>query len=582
MQISRRKFVKRAGAGLLTFGVASGSDLYASPLATQAEAIAVPPYLQRPAPDAMTIMWHTAEPSYSWVEYGIAPEGGSSAPDSLTVARSVERGIVSANITRHKVRLTGLSSGVKYSYRIGSRKVLTYGAYSKTLGDTEYSPFYSFTTLGNTNCDFTCLVFTDLHNNLTLYDKLMDQVAAKGISYDFSIFNGDIFEDPNNDAQVVNLLARYNKRVDASNKPAIYLRGNHEIRGPHALQLPALFDWSDSGESYFAFTWGDTRFVFLDNGEDKNDTHIEYSGLIDFDSFRQRETEWFVQELASDEYGSAFRRILVHHIPIYGWINSYDPGFIPCYNQWNPLLQSAPFDLDVTGHLHSFKYYPKNTTGNAFPLVVGGGPAETNGRVMILTKRGEVLTFKALDVSGNIAVYAIYSEKTGLQSVSLTGGTLYPDFDTDITQYQILVPTQICQISLSGVPLGSTGTVKGAVSNRACMNGETLKLTVTADDGTEKVYSFKITYSPTRSEAVPSNTVRFYPNPVSGGGSLHAELPSPCSNVSIQITDAAGKLHNSFVCEGQIIDIPLNLQAGVYFIALNAAGKDFTEKIIVR
>jgi 3',5'-cyclic AMP phosphodiesterase CpdA len=108
----------------------------------------------------------------------------------------------------------------------------------------EFSPvekfgFFSFTTLASTPKDFTCLIFTDLHNNIAVYDKLVDQVRARGIEFDFSIFNGDIFENPASESQVLilTLITRYNQRVDASNKPAIYLRGNHEIDSSFPLAV---------------------------------------------------------------------------------------------------------------------------------------------------------------------------------------------------------------------------------------------------------------------------------------------------------------------------------------------------------
>ena len=399
---TRRNFIKGAGVGLL--GMSATPALYG--FSTQQEqAIWLQPYLQNPAEDAMTIMWRTAEPAYSWVEYG-------TDADNLKIARTVENGIVLANITRHKVRITGLMPDTKYFYRICSKKVIKYQAYSKELGAEEKTKFFSFTTLATVPKDFTCLIFTDLHSNLPLFDKLMNQVHSHGINFDFSIFNGDIFNDPASETQILNLITRYNQGVDAANKLAIYLRGNHEIRGPYAMEWPNFFDW-DGGNNYFAFTYGDTRFVFLDNGEDKGDGSVEYSGLTDFDEFRKTQTEWLKKELSGDKFNRAFRKILVHHIPIYSWNNRYDPGFMPCFDLWNPIFKTTPFDIDITGHLHRFNFYPKGAvTGaesNPFPLVVGGGNNETSARVMVLIKRGKTLMLKSLDCAGGVSEHPIYS-----------------------------------------------------------------------------------------------------------------------------------------------------------------------------
>lgn len=395
--VTRRNFVKRTGAGLLSISFAS--KLHGFSTHKQIQALGLQPYLQNPADNAMTVMWRTAEPSYSWIEYG-------TDTGNLNVARTVENGIVAADIIQHKVRITGLLPDTKYFYRICSKKVLKYKAYSKELGFEEKSDFFSFTTLGTTRTDFTCLIFTDLHDNTILFDKLMNQVHSHGIEFDFSIFNGDIFNDPVSESQILNLVTHYNQGVDAANKPAVYLRGNHEIRGPYAMQWPTFFDF-ENDNTYFAFSYGDTRFVFLDNGEDKNDGHIEYSGLVDFDGFRNRQTEWLRKETASAEFNNAFSKILVHHIPIYSWVNRFDPGFIPCFDLWDPIFRVTPFDLDITGHLHNFKFYAKNTVNNPFPLVVGGGNNEKNGRAMVLVKQGKSLTLKSLDCEGNLEVYPI-------------------------------------------------------------------------------------------------------------------------------------------------------------------------------
>jgi predicted phosphodiesterase len=572
---SRRNFVKQAGAGILAMGATPALYGFAAP----EQAIGLQPYLQNPAPDGMTVMWHTADPSYSYVEYGTSETG------SMNIARATEHGIVAANITRHKVRITGLTPNTKYYYRICSQKVLTYGAYSKTLGPVERSAFHSFTTLSLTPKDFTCLIFTDLHNNLTLYDKLMDKVASYNIDFDFSIFNGDIFEDPASDAQALNLIARYNQRVGAADKPVIYLRGNHEIRGSYAMQLQAFFD-TPEGDTYYAFSWGDTRFVLLDNGEDKNDGHPEYSGLVDFDGFRNRQTEWLVKELAGSDFNSAFRKILVHHIPIYSWTNSYDPGFIPCFNLWNPIFGSTPFDIDITGHLHSFSYYPKNEVNNPFPLVVGGGNTESNGRVMILTKRGEALTLKSLACTGIIEVFPIYCEEATLTNVLLTGGKLSPDFDPQQTSYRILVPSETCTLSLTGLPSSETSTVRGNIIHKPCTVNETIRLTVIEGDGTEKVYSFTVeqeqeTTGIDSRETSPAN-IKIYPNPIDENSILHAEMDRHYDNITVKILNEAGATIQTTRAQGQYLAIPLALQQGVYILTLHDGKKQTAHKIVVK
>ena len=352
--------------------------------------LSVSPYLQNPAQDAITVMWQTAAPSYSWIEYGT---------DSVNVkvARTVAYGIVLSNITHHKVRVDGLSPGQKYYYRICSQKVLKYEGYKKEYDKAGKTKFYSFTTLDSKGTDFTAVFFNDLHSNLPLFDLLCQQL--KGVSYDFTVFNGDCFQDPSSEEHETSLLAHYTQGVNASRKPVYFLRGNHEIRGVYATGWPGLVDW-DGDCPYYSFSFGDTRFVFLDNGEDKNDGHVEYSNMNEFDGFRNRETSWLMNEITQPAFRNAARRVLVQHIPIYSWENSYDPGFIPCRDLWEPVFKKTPFDINITGHLHRYAFYPTGKAGNPFPLVVGGGNNEASARVLILQKKGHQLTLKAIDVKG--------------------------------------------------------------------------------------------------------------------------------------------------------------------------------------
>ncbi|MDR1171262.1 MAG: metallophosphoesterase [Bacteroidales bacterium] len=348
------------------------------------------PYLQNPARDGVTVMWRTADPAYSWIEYGT---------DSIhvKVARTVEHGIVLANITRHKVRINGLAAGQKYYYRVCSQKVLKYEGSRKEFDKPVKTRFYSFSTLDDKGTDFTCIIFNDLHSNLPVFDLLCKQL--KDVAYDFVVFNGDCFQNPSSDEHEAGILAHYTQAMNAADKPLIFMRGNHEIRGVYATGWPSLVDW-DGDQPYFSFSFGDTRFVFLDCGEDKNDNHVEYSNMNEFDGFRNRETSWLMNEITQPSFRNAARRILIQHIPIYSWDNSFDPGFIPCRDLWDPIYKKTPFDINITGHLHWFNFYAAGKADNPFPLVVGGGNDEQSARVMILQKKGNKLVLKAIDCRG--------------------------------------------------------------------------------------------------------------------------------------------------------------------------------------
>lgn len=174
------------------------------------------PYLQNPVGGGITVSWLTHVPVYSWVEYGT---------DTLHLkrARTVVDGQVICNNYIHKIRLDSLEAGEVYYYRVCSREILSYEAYSKKFGHTAVSAFHTFHLPKADETDFTALVFNDLHQQYKTMAALCEQV--KDCRYDFVIFNGDCIDDPANEQESVRSLSFYNDKVGASEVPVFYLRG---------------------------------------------------------------------------------------------------------------------------------------------------------------------------------------------------------------------------------------------------------------------------------------------------------------------------------------------------------------------
>ena len=349
------------------------------------------PYLQNPTRNGITVMWQTTVPTYSWVEYGTDKE-------HLKKARTIVDGQVICNGLQNKIRLNDLIPGRKYYYRICSQEIMLYQAYKKVFGETAVSDFYSFTLPDNNVTDFTALFFNDLHQHPKTLKALCDQI--NDIDYDFVIFNGDCIDDPENHNQATHFLEELNTAVGAHMRPVFYIRGNHEIRNAYSIGLRDLFDYIDD-KTYGAFSWGDTRFVMLDCGEDKPDDHWVYYGLNDFTKLRKDQTEFLQKELSSEQFKQAQKRVLVHHIPIYGKGEEFDT-YNPCRKEWGELLKDAPFAVDINGHTHRYSFHKKGSDGNNFPVVVGGGPQLEEGTVIVLEKKGKRMTLKVINTDGKV------------------------------------------------------------------------------------------------------------------------------------------------------------------------------------
>jgi hypothetical protein len=142
---------------------------------------------------------------------------------------------------------------------------------------------------------------------------------------------------------------------------------------------------------------GDTRFVLLDCGEDKPDEHWVYYDMNDFTRHRLDQAEFLEKELKSNEFEKANKRILIHHIPIFG----RKPGsFSPCSDLWIPVLEKAPFNVSLNAHTHRHQVIEKGEDRNNFPVIIGGSSIDPNGTVMVLEKKGDKLRLEVINADG--------------------------------------------------------------------------------------------------------------------------------------------------------------------------------------
>jgi len=141
-------------------------------------------------------------------------------------------------------------------------------------------------------------------------------LRAAGEPYDLVFFNGDSLSHLENESQVLERCLKPASGLFASRTPLLLVRGNHETRGAFARDLGRYLALPD-GRFHYSFDHGPVHFVVMDTGEDKEDGHWAYSGLTDFDAYRQQEAEWLAREVASPAFKQARFRVLVAHMPFF-------------------------------------------------------------------------------------------------------------------------------------------------------------------------------------------------------------------------------------------------------------------------
>ena len=345
------------------------------------------PYLQNPVGNGITVMWETTVPAYCWVEYG-------TDTTQLKRARTIVDGQVVCNNYLHKIRIDGLQPGQKYYYRVCSQEMLLYQAYKKVFGNTAQSSFSEFTLPATDTDSFTAVVFNDLHQHTKTFRALCKQI--QNVDYDFVVFNGDCVDDPVDHNQATAFISELTEGVHGDRIPTFFMRGNHEIRNAYSIGLRDHYDYVGD-KTYGSFNWGDTRIVMLDCGEDKLDSHWVYYGLNDFTQLRNEQVDFLKKELSAKEFKKAKKRILIHHIPLYG-----NDGVNLCADLWTNLLEKAPFNVSLNAHTHKYAFHPKGELGNNYPVVIGGGYKMDGATVMILEKKKNDLKIKVLNVKGEI------------------------------------------------------------------------------------------------------------------------------------------------------------------------------------
>lgn len=303
------------------------------------------PWLQLAENGGLSVSWKTNCPATGWIEYG---EGFSKR------AHASQYGLIDANTQVHRVTLEGLEPGARVPYRIVSKKIRSIYPSSVRFGGAVTSPAYTARVPDTRAEEVTFLMICDLHENRRILPELLEAGGVESCS--FVVFNGDSLNYVESEYQLLTRFLQPLSNTFATAIPFVFVRGNHETRGAFARNLPDYVHLP--GHPYVsAFKMGPAEFLVLDTGEDKPDDHIEYSGLVDFNTWRAQETRILDTLLAAPEWSQASFRLLLAHIP-------FDTP------EWRRKFTQAGLDLQFAGHVHTTKFCP---SPGEYPTLIFGG-----------------------------------------------------------------------------------------------------------------------------------------------------------------------------------------------------------------
>ncbi|MBT3198924.1 MAG: metallophosphoesterase [Phycisphaerales bacterium] len=352
-----------------------------------------PPVVQTPLPDSISISWTTGALANCWVEWGYDRK-------LAFRAKAAHHGLIEFSERFHSIRIRGIKKK-RIFYRIAAQELKYGGAYRIRTGETIYSDVFS-TGLADPDAEKISLTITnDTHAKNALLDPLIARINA--LAPDFHVCNGDICDSFNSEEQLARIcLTPGSKPLSgwASDRPLLYVPGNHDVRGRHAgAVVKAMSPWpldpSDppalnrsahiAGRYCFALRHGPLALIGLDTGEDKPDRHPAFAGLADYEDYRRAQTQWLKTALKRPEIKSAPFLIAACHIPLRGLKGQNDGQTLKGYasysghgqTEWLKPLADAKCRMIISGHTHRPRIQKPDDDCPIYQVIGGGSRASS-------------------------------------------------------------------------------------------------------------------------------------------------------------------------------------------------------------
>lgn len=287
-------------------------------------------------------------------------------------------GILRSKNVIHKVSVPcEVLDGAK-EYTLCYRRILNRVPYWTESGDVERKHF-CFKPL--TSDTFRAYHISDSHSMVAEPIAAAKLYAEKYGALDLLILSGDIAEDSDTPERFTSIYT-ISGEITRGEIPAVFARGNHDMRGAAAEYLTENTP-NHLGQSYYTFRLGSLWGIVLDCAEDKPDGSSEYGNTICAHAFRMRESG-FIEDVirnAESEYlaEGITRRIVVVHAP---FVEKRVPPFNieeDTYTYWARLLrESIRPHVMISGHKHKLIVsYPGDELdafGSPSPIIVAGVP----------------------------------------------------------------------------------------------------------------------------------------------------------------------------------------------------------------
>ena len=229
-------------------------------------------------------------------------------------------------------------------------------------GNTVRGGTLRFTTLDPAHASARFAAITDTHEKVSRIHALLGEIRRT--PEDFVAHLGDTVNWAASEQQFEDVFLAPTAEDLGGTLPLLYVRGNHEYRGPFARRLGPYLHAQDDRYDY-ARDDGPLHLIAVDTGEDKPDDTNVYAGLDDLRDYRREGLARFGQALAVPRTRGAPFTVVLGHQPDWGWTDGDNA-------KWTQLANAAHVDLFIAGHVHRFMHIKPGERGNDFPILVVG------------------------------------------------------------------------------------------------------------------------------------------------------------------------------------------------------------------
>ncbi|MBO5530202.1 MAG: cadherin-like beta sandwich domain-containing protein [Bacilli bacterium] len=187
------------------------------------------------------------------------------------------------------------------------------------------------------------------------------------------------------------------------------------------------------------------------------------------------------------------------------------------------------------------------------------------------------------DMGGGSAI-ATKSNNNNLNGLSISNVSLNPAFSSSITTYNATVDYNVSSVNVSATKADSKASVSGTGTVKLNVGSNTIKVNVTAEDGSVKTYTVTITRKEEEkidpSAAKPDDTIRLVGYKNNGGNisgfdlgqdvsKVVSKIKSKFSTASIKVINSNNKeITSGLVSTGQKITVTINNNTKTYNVVV--------------